>query len=580
MKPKPFKGNQGNLNLRGGFNPGAPLLKPGLRTPATSGQRPPTKVDPILGAQNQGSARENAQTQSDARGSRRKGKRRAETGAQPPRGGNTFIAMANFGDDSSSSSENFNSDAPDNSRNGLFPERRSSPLTFDYGASFPLNSMQLEDNYTRLQTTSDGSTRNQIVKLTWNTSSYSENFLDHENALIPQTTWSRQLTIIYERYSRDIVANIRSKIVDSWTLANFKSYLKDCCDLLEYFYCVDSILSYEGSLDNPDRNPVLMQMKQEMSNFGILKMHDDARRILKNCWFPDKFSALIAWTFQNYKTGPGYQCSNYRQFCHYSLFKFSGVAFDASAVIAEYTIRIDRVTGTTPQGVSTLHNRNIISLLAQTYPQGIIKTLPLSCSESVYDEKHYESYVNQGIMWSYNWDNPTTDPFGNMNTSFIGYPHSSESHPLEYSLYCSRRNAEDCTAFPFVLSSSWNTQLRKFTDGALIPVCFGKEQDGTDIASGNFYHVTNKHYAWTPILGTDTYSTYGRNWHDYSYLTACQDVHTMNQDISGVTPTGNYNTGSGCNSMAKGDFQNFYFNVNEARRIVMRDFLNSLFYLK
>lgn len=578
-------GQPKNLNLRGGFAPGMPgFSRPNIKT-ATSGQRPPElrKTDPILGQDFKDSTvNQNRRTQTSGKGNRRKSKDKTATGTQPGMGNSLMVYVNPIFSETPSSSENFNSDEPNNSRNGLFPERRSGQLTFDYGGKLPITNMQLEDNYTRIQTAVDGSSRNQIQKLTWNTSSYSENFLDAVPAVgIPQTTWSRQLKIIYERYSRDIVSNIRSKIVDSWSENNFKTYLKACCDLLEYFYCVDSILSYEGSLDNPDRNPILMTMKQDMSDFSILKIHDDARRILKNCWFPDKFSALIAWTFQNYKTGPGHQCSNYRYFCHNSLYRYASVTFDPAAVVAEYQYRIDQVTGTPPSGPPNLNNRNIISLLSQTYPDGIINSLPLSCSESVYDEKHFEAYVNQGILWPYNFDDPTDDPYGNMTTSFIGYPfEQSGTDNLEYTLYCSRRNPEDCTAFPFVLNSTYNLQLRKFTDGALLPICFGRKQNGDLIPDFDAEYITNKYYAWTPTQGVDDYATYARNWREFSYITPCNDVHTMIQDHSGTNPTTNFTSGSGCNSMAKGDFQNFYFNTSEARRIVMRDFLNSLFYLK
>ena len=584
MQGNSFPKNTGNLNLRGGFAPGIPVgPRPNINT-ATSKQQPPMlrKADPILGPQFKDNTANQRRTQSSRKGGRRRGKIKTETGTQPGAGNGINIYITPDFSSEPSSSENFNAEEPNNSRAGLFPERRSSQLTFDYGGSLPITSMQLEDNYTRLQTTSDGSSRNQIQKLTWNTSSYSENFLDAVPAAgIPQTTWSRQLKIIYERYSRDIVSNIRSKIVDSWNETNFKNYLRDCCDLLEYFYCVDSILSYEGSLDDPDRNPVLIEMKKDMSDFSILKIHDDARRILKNCWFPDKFSALIAWTFQNYKTGPGYQCSNYRYFCHFTLYRYAGSAFDPTTVVAEYQERINRVTGTPVSGPPNLANRNIISLLSQTYPNGIINSLPLSCSESVYEEKHFEAYVNQGVMWPYNFDDPIQEPFGNMTTSFIGYPfEQSGTDNLEYTLYCSRRNPEECTAFPFVLNSTYNLALRKFTDGALLPICFGRKQDGELIPNTDFEYITNKFYAWTPIQGSDDYVSYCRNWVEYSYITPCNDVHTMIQNHSGSNPTDNFNSGSGCNSMAKGDFQNFYFNTSEARRIVMRDFLNSLFYLK
>ena len=585
MKGKPFPQGQGdrNLKLRGGFAPGLPFGNRPKFSQATSNQRPPElrQVDAIVGQDNRANMGNQAgQSQSANKRGRKRSDKKSTTNAKSPFDNGVYIGINFAGSDDSSSSENFNAETSNNSRLGLFPERRSSALTFDYGANLPLNSMQLEDNWTRAQTTSDGSSRNQIQKLTWNTTSYSENFLDTA-ALLPQTTWSRQLKIIYERYSRDIVSNIRSKIVDSWTETNFKNYLKDCCDLLEYFYCVDSILSYEGSLDDPDRNPILMTMKQEMSDFSILKVHDDARRILKNCWFPNKFSALIAWTFQNYKTGPGYQCSNYRYFCHNTLYRYQNNTFDPSTVVAEYESRINRVTGTPPGEPASLNNRNIISLLAQTYPDGIINTLPLSCSESVYDEKHFESYVNQGILWSYNWDDPIDSPFDNMTTSFVGYPHEQTgTNPLEYTLYCSRRNPENCTAFPFVLNSTFNLSLRKFTDGALLPICFGRKQDASLIPDSDYEYVSNKFFAYTPIQGSDEYTTYARNWENYSYITPCNDVHTMYQVYSGSNPTTNFTSGSGCNSMAKGDFQNFYFNTGEARRIVMRDFLNSLFYLK
>jgi len=553
MKLNPSNG-RGQNNLKSAFISAPPLRPNNMMTKFTS---PRTNVNTVEAIKGKNSNLNMAETKGEGsrKGNRKRTKQQTNRSQEYP---GVYVGI-NFDSDSTSTSENFTTDLPDSGRKGLFPERRSSKMNFDYGAKLPLTVMQLEDNFTPGITTNDteGSSLS-IPKLTWNLASYSPNFT------ISETSWSRQLDIVFYRYSRDIISTIRSKIVDDWQLGNFKNYLADVCQLLEYFYCVDSILSYEASSTDPDRNPVLMQMKNEMSHFDILLKHDEARRILKNCWFPDKFSALIAWTYQNYKCGPAHQCSNYRYFSDYHLFKSGDTAFDHAAVAARYAVLIDNVTNTT--------SRNIISLLTQTYPEGRIGNLPLSCSESVYDEKHYESYVNQGILW------PTDESC----VTFTGWPKTEGNLQPHYNLYSTRRNVEDSTAFPFVLNSTWQTNgaIECFSDGCLIPIPAKKQQNGTPFIAAHWYKATNKFYAYNITQGSDDFATYCRNWDVYSFITSCQDTHTMLVDWTKTPGTSPSPYKLGSYSMSKGDFQNVYFNTNEARRVVMRDFINTLFYLK
>jgi hypothetical protein len=544
MKMTPFnhRGNQG------AFVPSIPGLRPNNVKPKAIS--PQTKPQLRQAGSVVGEAANNPKPEPETKMNKTsRGNRRTKRNTRRSNNTTTYIPI-DLSSDSISTSEDFTTDVSDNGRLGLFPERRAAKINFDYGADFTLKEMQLEDNFTPQYDDNSGGSINNVTKLTWNLASYSPNFT------ISGTSWSRQLDIIFSRYSRDIISTVRSKIVDDWQLGNFKNYLAEVCQLLEFYYCIDSILSYEASLEAPDRNPILIGMKTEMSDFRILAKHDEARRILKNCWFPDKFSSLIAWTYQNYKYGPANQCGNYRYFSNVAQFKTGTDTFDIVALVDKYQQLMDAVTNTTA--------RNIISILTQTYPLGRIGNLPLSCSESVYDEKHYESYVNQGILW------PTdTDP-----TAWNGWPKTGNSSTtVDYTLYSTKRNSENCTAFPFVLNSTWDGNA--FTDGALIPIPAKTNQSGLTIA---WYYSTNKFYAHTITEGSDQFVTYSRNWIEFSEISASCDTHTMQVDYNG-TPS-QVTGGKGCISMSKGDFQNVYFNINEARRIVMRDFINTLFYLK
>uniref|UniRef100_A0A2V0R909 Uncharacterized protein n=1 Tax=viral metagenome TaxID=1070528 RepID=A0A2V0R909_9ZZZZ len=448
-----------------------------------------------------------------------------------------------------STSEDFTKDGPDVGRTGLFPERRSGPIHFDYFDSMPLSVMQLEDNYTTLLYPA-GDTVNNTPKMCINIGNY------HRNFSVTGTAWNRHLNVIFNRYSRDIISTVRSKIVDDWTQANFYGYMENTCQLIEAFYFIDSILSYEGSSDKKDRNPVLLEMKNEFSQFNILAKHDEARRILKNCWFPDKFSSLIAWTYQNYKSGQGDQCCNYKCVPHERLTKNPNDAnFQADQLVTYYDSLISNVT--------TVQNRNIISLLCQTFPQGRIGNLPLSCSESVYDYNHYEFFINQGIIWP-----ASATGFGNL----AGFPNNDD-----YNLYSSELSAEDAGCFPFVLNSTWDNVANEFTNGCFIPRPRLTLQNGSFMSQVGWSYVTNKFYAFNDVEGSDSYKWRSRNIKEYSTVLPVSDTHLMRTDDTAANPEIGV---AGCNSMSKGHFQNLYFNTNDSRILVMREFLNSLFYIK
>lgn len=523
----PFKPNNLNKALTKLNQRPAPLLRP-----STTSFNP----EPIVMEANSRQGTDKKQRTS------RKAKARTSEYVPP-----IFVDAGNFSS-GFSSSDDFRADLQDN-RQGLFPERRSAPLTFDYKDKNPLSVMQLEDNYSPLQFPA-GDTVSVTPKLAVNLGNY------HRNFEVDNTAWRKHLEIIFNRYSRDIIATIRSKIVDSWTLPNFLSYMSDIVELMETYYCVDSVLAYEGSIDKKDRNPVLIQMKTEFSNFDILVKHDEARRIIKNCWLPDKFSALIAWTYQNYKTGIADQCSNYRMFSHDRFLKNPRTEnFDAAGLLAYYTLKIGNVT--------TVNNRNIISLLCQTYPEGKIGNLPLSCSESVYDHNHYEFSVNQGISW------PATDTGF---ATYAGFPNNDD-----YNLYSSEMSAEEAGCFPFVLNSTYDDTIAEFTNGCFIPKMRTVKQDGSFIAQSDWEYATNKFYCFNSTKGSDNFEFYSRNIVDYSTLSPMQDTHIMRTDNSASVPSVGV---AGCNSMSKGHFQNLYFNTDDARLLVMKEFLNSMFYLK
>jgi hypothetical protein len=448
-----------------------------------------------------------------------------------------------------SSSEDFNKDNSQGNKIGLFPSKRADKINFDYVESNPLSVMQLEDNLTSQNFPTSSATLKNSIKLTWNLASYARNFEFTAYGSI----WNTHLKIIFERYSREIVSKIRSKIIDTWTESNFKSYLSTVVSLMEFYYCVDSILAYEGSDTDPDRNSVLLEMKTQYSDFDILVKHDEARRILKNCWLPDKFSALIMWTYQNYKYGEGSQCGNYRMFPNNALFAYRDDPFDAADLLIKYNQLILSVT--------TITNRNIISLLSQTYPKGIIGNLPSSCSQSVYDAKHHEMYINQGIIW------PNDDLSG-----MIGFPNNTD-----YDLYSSKFGAETAGCFPFVLNATYDASAGDFVNGALIPIQQITNQAGVLLPSADWEYQTNKFYAYNNTPGSDLFRVYPRNWDIYSTIMPCNDTHTMNVKLTELLPAAGR---GGCISMSKGEFQNLYFNTNQARLIVMREFLNAMFYLK
>lgn len=227
---------------------------------------------------------------------------------------------------------------------GVVRNGRSEPVTFSYPGETNLRVMQLEDNYTPQMAAGVATAPFQVMstpKLTWNYANYSGAFTDD---VTTDNEVTSHLNVIYNRYSRLVIAKIRSGIISDWTPTNWRKYLVRVCQLLEFYYTTDSILAYEGSDTDPDRNATLLKMKEQYSDFGILTVHDKARAILKNSWFPQEYAKLIRWTYQNYKYGPAYQSGSYRYFPDSKMVAYGNASFNTSKFIARYSAIIDEIT--------------------------------------------------------------------------------------------------------------------------------------------------------------------------------------------------------------------------------------------
>lgn len=199
------------------------------------------------------------------------------------------------------------------------------------------------------------------------------------------------------RLNKDVISNARSSVSSSWSQSKFTDTMTTICRAIETLACIDSILAYDPKQQNVyNRNDALDEYQKLFYRTEVLSARYNLARRLKSCWFPPDYAQLILWFYQNYRTSPLSQSAYYRYVNdgRFILHNPDGLVTEIGSVKALVSM-IDSFT-TALLGVDV---QNISSILARIFPSGIIRGIPLSCSDAVFDKTHFEIYSNEPVLW-------------------------------------------------------------------------------------------------------------------------------------------------------------------------------------
>lgn len=309
--------------------------------------------------------------------------------------------------DSSSSSSSSNSFQQDSKRTIFYDENRDSPINFD----LPLADTTTTIALAPVENDSAVSSGNCDTRFIINLAQYARNYDSQAGSTAGYPVYDHYI-ILYNLMVKKVYATVRSKIVDAFTFANFYNYIQLMTAALELFYATDAILSYTSTKE--DKNTGVMQLQRKLTEIDLFTSQNELRRLLKGYWFPEEFSKLIRWTYQIYKTSDTAQACNYMFIPNETYFYVSAGMDPATQIKA----KVDYIIGELTTGTAATNYTKIVSVLGQSYPEGLIEGLPYSTNRAQYDPQHYEIFTNQPIMYKDDADDKVY-PFSASNANIM-----------------------------------------------------------------------------------------------------------------------------------------------------------------
>lgn len=195
----------------------------------------------------------------------------------------------------------------------------------------------------------------------------------------------------FNRINRDVLSNARSQTYSSWSLTNFKEYNASVLEALETIIAFRSIQTYDPKQDNPyNINRALHAYQVKFQDVSLQNAIYNLEKAIKGFWFPPNFSQLIRWFYQNYRVSPLSQAAYYRYLPHGTFLVGSASGY----TVADLRSRMETVLAQ----LNTTTNQTIASMLTRIYPQGIIRSIPFSYNDAIFDRRHFEIYTNEPIV--------------------------------------------------------------------------------------------------------------------------------------------------------------------------------------
>jgi hypothetical protein len=518
--------------------PDNPLFVPMLR-PNPLGMKPAintkTQTQPQV-ALRAADAKTEAKIMSAAKAGKKTGKKDKKRGKRdnsdpPPYMNATFSDSSS---DSSSSNDNF---SVDNKRTLFYDDNRSEPVTFDMDvkdttATMPLSRVQTENASSGVDDT----------RLMINFATYSREQDGTGNSIAGYPVYDHYKTL-FAQMSKTVMATVKSKLIDQFTFSNFYNYMQIVSHALQVYYTTDAILSYTSKTD--DKNSGIIAFQQKLTEADIFTAQNELRRALKGHWFPSKFSQLIRWTFQIYKTSPTNQGCNYMFLPNQQYLFIDG----STDIVTPLRSLIDDQINNLQDGAQGLTFSKLASVLGQVYPESVIRGLPLSANHASYDPQHYEIFVNQPSHYE------------GASDIMTAYPAIDTQPELVYVRAC---NPGERSGLPFCLQSIYmNHALSPEQNGGAGSIDFFQAFHQVGIST----EVSNKTNKFTLRYNNGSIGFIARNLRDVTNESA--DVHIVAVDAVGST----FET----LSSPKSGFQRVYFDNATAPLITLRTLMDSLY---
>lgn len=229
---------------------------------------------------------------------------------------------------------------------------------------------------------------------------------------------------LFSSITLDVLNGARSNLLDAWDLTNFRASMSAVCKALEYIYTLDSILSY-----NPDQggnywnyNRTTESYRAYFATSAILEKRTKLRNALRNTWFFADYCQQIRWFYQYYRTSDLSQANFYRYLpVHVGIgldsiascdFLVTGNSLPSTSGVTNLLTRIDSLITNLQDPV----NRKIYALLARVYPSSAIASIPDCYNDAVYDNRHFEMFINEPVCFT---DPNVTYPTG---STYSVYP--------------------------------------------------------------------------------------------------------------------------------------------------------------
>jgi len=404
--------------------------------------------------------------------------------------------------------------------------------------------------------TSDNSSSESRIKLIIKGTSFSAQFIETN-----YTDYVTSITNLFKKFDVDVANKLNSYTSSGWDRDAFKDAMYWISKGLETYYALDSILSYNaGSMGGYTVNRCYESYRNVVaSDVNLLNARNKLRTALRGMWFPPNFSSMIRWFYQTYKVSNLDQSPIFRFVPDSSLY-LSSTSDDTLAGTLDVTSILNALSVRT-------NAAKISSILKNVYPQGVIGILPGSCSDAVYDERMSEIFVNDCVVWS--------DVLNTNTVSYYPISYSATNNDIPY--YMATNPTERTNGLAFALqcipihTTATSGYLKSYIYGLRTPVTFNmKDQDSISDVS-NFQIVTQNSTSGKlrgyckPNNQATTYKSIDQfNAHNRTYYYA----QNTNTSVMRLT------------SGAVNNYQRVYFNNGNAPKLIIGEFINSLFQTK
>jgi len=202
------------------------------------------------------------------------------------------------------------------------------------------------------------------------------------------------LNMYFNRCQTDVMRVTKGVIPAYWDQTSFKAALTAVTSALEYFYTLDSILSFANkSVSNLSGSRSLETYGNLFNQTDILLARDNLRRYLQGTWCPPELSMQIRSFYQYYRSSASAsQAGIFRYVPSTDFINVSSTGTLAANVKA--TVETLRV------GLTTQNAPNIIGIMSNIYPHGIINGVPRSADDAYYSEDMLEIFINEPTIFN------------------------------------------------------------------------------------------------------------------------------------------------------------------------------------